>query len=98
MFFVFLDYSSEVDNNSQGIDIEIIGSQEYYDSVKIEIKEVIKSTTKSISFEDYSININKSRINQVISEERKEEHLLIYEIIVTINDYYLNSIQIKLTR
>lgn len=79
--------NSNVDNNSQGIDIEIIGSQKYYDSVKNEIKEVVKSTTTSTSFEDYSININKSRIDQVISEERREEHLLIHEIMVTINDY-----------
>lgn len=77
--------------NSNEINIEIKGSQEYYDSVKNEVKEVVKNTTKSTAFEKYSINVNKSEINPLISEEQREEHLLIHEISTTINDYLSES-------
>ena len=77
--------------NSNEINIEIKGSQEYYDSVKNEVKEVVKNKTKSTAFEKYSINVNKSEINPLISEEQREEHLLIHEISTTINDYLSES-------
>lgn len=77
--------------SSNEIDIEIKGSQEYYDSIKNEIKVLVKNTTKSTAFENYSININKSEINQIISEERKEEHRLIHEILATTHDFLSES-------
>ena len=51
----------------------------------------MKNTTKSTAFENYYININKSEINRVISEEHREEHLLLQEITSTINDYLSES-------
>lgn len=77
--------------NSNEINIEIKGSQEYFESVKNEVKALVKNTTKSTAFENYYININKSEINRVISEEHREEHLLLQEITSTINDYLSES-------
>lgn len=88
--------NSNVDNNSKEIDIEIIGSQEYYDSVKNEVKELVKNTIKSTRFEKFSVNVNKSKIDQIMSEELKETHSLINEITKTIHgnlsEYFPNQI------
>lgn len=80
---VKVNHKNQIHSNE--INIEIIGGQKYYDSVKDEVKELVKNTIKSTSFENYSINIIKSEINPLISEELKEEHLLILEIMKTIH-------------
>ncbi|WP_260858013.1 hypothetical protein [Bacillus sp. FJAT-22090] len=78
--------NSNVDNNSKEIDIEIIGSQDYYNSVKNEVKELVINSIKSTEFEAYTVNVNKSEINKIITEEIREEHRLMREIFETINN------------
>lgn len=75
-----LTISTHVDNNSKDIDIDILGSQEYYASVKNEIEEIVKILTKSTKFETYNVNVKKSEIAQMINEELLERHNLISEI------------------
>lgn len=86
----------EDQNNSNEINIEIIGNQKYYDSVKDEVKELVKDTIKSTTFEKYLVNIDKSEINQLVSEELKEEHLLILDIMKIVHnnlsEYFPNQI------
>ena len=78
--------NSNIDSNSKAIDIEIIGSQEYYDSVKNEVKELVINSIKSTEFEAYTVNVNKSEIKKIISEEAREEHRLMREIFETLNN------------
>lgn len=78
--------NSNIDSNSKAIDIEIIGSQEYYDSVKNEVKELVINSIKSTEFEGYTVNVNKSKINKIISEETREGHRLMRKIFETLNN------------
>ena len=81
-----ININTHVDNNSKNIDIDILGSQEYYDSVKNEIEEVVKTLIKSTKFETYNVNVRKNEITQMIKEELLERHNLIGEIGRTIED------------
>ena len=54
-----LTISTHVDNNSKDIDIDVLGSQEYYDSVKNEIEEIVNILIKSTKFETYNVNVKK---------------------------------------
>lgn len=81
-----LSINTHVDNNSKDIDIDIIGSQEYYDSVKNEIKDIVKNLIKSTKFETYNVNVKKSEIAKMINNELLERHNLIGEIGRTIDN------------
>ena len=81
-----ISINTHVDNNSKDIDIDILGSQEYYDSVKNEIEEIVKILIKSSKFETYNVNVKKSEIAQMINEELLERHNLISEIGKTIEN------------
>ncbi|MEA0556254.1 hypothetical protein U1P98_23290 [Lysinibacillus irui] len=48
-----------VDNNTKDIYIGVLGNQEYYDSVKQEVKDIVKSLIKSTKFEAYNVNVKK---------------------------------------
>lgn len=73
--------STHVDNNSKDIDIDILGSQEYYESVKNEIQDIVKSLTKSTEFEAYNVNVNKNETIQMMNEEELlERHSSINKI------------------
>lgn len=71
--------------SSKEISIEIIGESEYYNSVKDEIETLIKNIIKSTEFENYSVHINQSKINQVISKKDKEELVLLEEVYTNLN-------------
>lgn len=75
-----LTISTHVDNNSKDIDIDVLGSQEYYDSVKNEIEEIVNILIKSTKFETYNVNVKKNESAQMINEELLERHNLISEI------------------
>ena len=68
------------------IKIEVVGSQEYYDSVKDEVKEFVENTIKSTPFEKYVVKVTKSEISKLVSKEVIEEHHLMQEISTTIED------------
>ena len=61
-------------------------SQEYYDSVKNEVKELVINSIKSTEFEAYTVNVNKSEINKIISGETREGHRLMRIIFETLNN------------
>jgi len=100
-----LSINKHVDNNSKDIDIDILGSQEYYDSVKNEIKDIVKSLIKSTKFEAYNVNVKKSEIAQMMNnEELLKRHNLISEIgktidndISTAHPNYIDKINISIT-
>lgn len=69
------------------ITLDIVGSQKYYNSVKDEVKEIVKNTIKSTPFKKYSIYVNKSEINRRVSKEVLEGHRLMQEITTTIDGY-----------
>ena len=99
-----LNINTHVDNNSKGIDIDVFGSQEYYDSVKNEIEEIVKILIKSTKFETYNVNVKKSEIAQMINEELLERHNLISEIgktidnaISTAHPNYIDGINMSIT-
>lgn len=76
------------------INIEIIGSSEYYNSVKNEVETIIKNTIKSTEIENYSIHINHSQNNQIspkMSEEHKERQDLLHEVYTNINKLLFES-------
>ena len=75
-----LTISTHVDNNSKDIDIDVLRSQEYYDSVKNEIEEIVNILIKSTKFETYNVNVKKNESAQMINEELLERHNLISEI------------------
>lgn len=79
-----ISINTHVDNNSKDIDIDIIGSQEYYDSVKNEIEEIVKNLIKSTKFETYRVNVKKSQM--INDNELLERHNLIGEIGKTIDN------------
>lgn len=81
-----ISINTHVDNNSKDINIDVLGSQEYYDSVKNEIKEIMKILIKSTKFETYNVNVKKREIAQMINEELLERHNLISEIGKTIEN------------
>ena len=81
-----LTISTHVDNNSKDIDIDVLGSQEYYDSVKNEIEEIVNILIKSTKFETYNVNVKKNESAQIINEELLERHNLISEIGKTIDN------------
>ncbi|MFK5710751.1 hypothetical protein [Lysinibacillus boronitolerans] len=83
--------NTHVDNNSQDIDIDVLGSQEYYDSVKHEIKDVVRNLIKSTKFEEYNINVKKGEIRQRITEEELERNNLLVEIAKKINNELSNA-------
>lgn len=76
--------------NYDGIDLAIIGSQEYYDSVKNEVEEIVKNTIKSTAFEKYPIVIEKSNVDKKILEEFEENADLVREV-HTITTNYLSE-------
>lgn len=82
--------NTHVDDNSQDIDIDVLGSQEYYDSVKHEIKDIVKSLIKSTKFEAYNVNVKKGEIRQMITEEELERNNLLVEIAKKINNELSN--------
>lgn len=73
-----------VDNNTKDIYIGVLGSQEYYDSVKNEVKDIVKSLIKYTKFEAYNVNVKKSE-SPMINKELLERHNLISEIGKTID-------------
>lgn len=83
--------NTHVDNNSQDIDIDVLGSQEYYDSVKREIKDVVRNLIKSTKFEEYNVNVKKGEIRQRITEEELERNNLLVEIAKKINNELSNA-------
>lgn len=83
--------NTHVDNNSQDIDIDVLGSQEYYDSVKHEIKDVVRNLIKSTKFEEYNVNVKKGEIRQRITEEELERNNLLVEIAKKINNELSNA-------
>lgn len=83
--------NTHVDNNSQDIDIDVVGSQEYYDSVKHEIKDVVRNLIKSTKFEEYNVNVKKGEIRQRITEEELERNNLLVEIAKKINNELSNA-------
>lgn len=84
------------DISENDIKIDIIGSQEYYDSVKNEVKKLVKNTIRSTPFEKYSIYVTKSEINKVVSKKAREKQRLMLEIATTIqgalSEFYPNQI------
>ena len=76
--------------NPEGINFGITGSQEYYDSVKDEVEEIVKSTIKSTKFEKYPVVIEKSHIDKTILEEFDKTTDLLIEI-QTITTNYLSE-------
>lgn len=74
-----------VDNNTKDIYIGVLGSQEYYDSVKNEVKDIVKSLIKSTKFEAYNVNVKKSE-SPMVNKELLERHNLISEIGKTIDN------------
>jgi len=74
-----------VDNNTKDIYIGVLGSQEYYDSVKNEVKDIVKSLIKSTKFEAYNVNVKKSE-GPMINKDLLERHNLISEIGKTIDN------------
>jgi len=76
--------------NYDRIDLAIMGSQEYYDSVKNEVEEIVKNTIKSTAFEKYPIVIEKSNVDKKILEEFEENADLVREI-HTITTNYLSE-------
>lgn len=83
--------NTHVDNNSQDIDIDVVGSQEYYDSVKHEIKDIVRNLIKSTKFEEYNVNVKKGEIRQRITEEELERNNLLVEIAKKINNELSNA-------
>lgn len=71
---------------SNEINIEIFGTQEYYNSIKNEVEQLVKNTIKPTAFKNYSVNIIQSNINQIIPEEHRGELFLLKEIYTSIND------------
>lgn len=76
--------------NPEGINFGITGSQEYYDSVKDEVEEIVKNTIKSTKFEKYPVVIEKSHIDKTILEEFDKTTDLLIEI-QTITTNYLSE-------
>ncbi|WP_155591241.1 hypothetical protein [Lysinibacillus cavernae] len=83
--------NTHVDNNSQDINIDVLGSQEYYDSVKHEIKDIVRNLIKSTKFEVYNVNVKKGEILQMITEEELERNNLLVEIAKKINNELSNA-------
>ncbi|MCT1538807.1 MULTISPECIES: hypothetical protein [Lysinibacillus] len=83
--------NTHVDNNSKDIDIDVLGSQEYYDSVKHEIKDVVRNLIRSTKFEKYKVNVKKGEIRQMITEEELERNNLLVEIAKKINNELSNA-------
>jgi len=83
--------NTHVDNNSQDIDIDVLGSQEYYDSVKHEIKDIVRNLIKSTKFEAYNVNVKKGEILQMITEEDLERNNFLVEIANKINNELTNA-------
>ena len=77
--------------SSNEISIEIIGESEYYNSVKNEIENIIKKVIKSTEFESYSIRVYQSKIDQIISEEEKEEVIFLEEVYANLNSILTKS-------
>ena len=67
------------------INIEILGSSEYYNSVKNEIENIVKNTIKYTDMENYSIRINHNQISQETREEKRKRHELVFEIYTNLN-------------
>lgn len=72
----------KISNNN--ITINILGSQEYYNSVKDEVKEIVENTIKSTPFDKYPIDVDK---NKIASKEVIEGHRLMQEISTTLDSY-----------
>lgn len=66
--------------NPEGINLGIMGSQEYYNSVKHELEVIVKSTIKSTEFEEYPVVIEKSHVDRKILEEFEKTTDLLIEI------------------
>lgn len=66
--------------DSEGINLGITGSQEYYNSVKHEVEEIVKNTIKSTKFEKYPVVIEKSHVDRKILEEFEKTTDLLIEI------------------
>ncbi|MEK9197865.1 hypothetical protein [Ureibacillus sp. FSL E2-3493] len=78
--------ASNPDYTSNEIIIPINGSKRYYDSVKDEVKSIVKNIIKSTPFENYSIKIEKNKIEQFLNEEDKEKQGSLFEITKTIHE------------
>ena len=77
--------------SSEGIDLAINGSKEYYNSVKHEVEEIVKDTIKSTTFEKYPIVIEKSNIDKKLLEEFEETTDLLIEIQTITTNYLTKS-------
>lgn len=76
---------------SNEIDVEIVGSQEYYNSIKIEVEQLVKDTIKSTSFENYSIKVSHSNTDQLLSKKDRENLSYLKEIFASINGNLVKS-------
>ncbi|MEG0449618.1 MAG: hypothetical protein RR595_07170 [Lysinibacillus sp.] len=77
--------------NPEGINFGIAGSQEYYNSVKYEVEEIVKNTIKSTKFEKYPVVIEKSHIDRKILEEFVRTTDLFIEIQTIATNYLSES-------
>ncbi|MCM3388086.1 hypothetical protein M3649_08045 [Ureibacillus chungkukjangi] len=88
--------ASNQDFTTNDIIIPINGSQEYYDSVKDEVESLVNKITKTTPFENYSVKVEKNKIEQFLNKSAKDEMKLRYEITQTVHDslsdYYINQI------
>lgn len=84
--------------NSNEISIEIIGESEYYNSVKNEIETIIKNVIRSTEFENYSVHIYLSKINQIVSQKDKEDLILLKEVYTNLNILLTESYSEQIVR
>jgi len=84
-------YKISTNEKKEEIYIEINGSGEYYNSAKKEIIKTLNKITKSTQFEDYSINIHKTKTKHLLSKQQEKENQSVQEIIATTTDYLYNS-------
>ncbi|KGR78765.1 hypothetical protein [Ureibacillus sinduriensis] len=73
--------------------IPINGSQEYYDSVKDEVESLVKNIIKTTSFKNYSVIVEKNKLDQFFNEKAKDEMDLRYEITKTVHDSLYEAYQ-----